>query len=85
MTLLLPLAFDVKNGYRHTDKLYIKFKNWFNFCACIMNSKAQLPAVTKIHFNGIVASGFKLESYKFCRKLDNWNRNSANFHAARLI
>ena len=85
MTLLLPLAFDVKNGYRHTDKLYIKFKTWFNFCACIMNSKAQLSAVIKIHFNGIVASGFKLESYKFCRKLDNWNRNSGNFHAARLI
>lgn len=45
MALLLPLACDVKNGYRHTDKLYIKFKTWFNFCACIMNSKAQLPAV----------------------------------------
>ena len=50
MTLLLPLACDVKNGYRHTDKLYIKLKTWFNFCACIMNSKAQLPAVITIKF-----------------------------------
>ena len=55
-TTLIPSTFDIKNFHRHTNKLNIKLKDWFDLCACIVNSKAELPTIIKIHFYCIITA-----------------------------
>ena len=83
--LFIPFTFNINNFHWHTYKLNIKFKAWFYFCTCIMNSETKLPTIIKIHLYCVITIRFKFNCYKSCRQIYDWNSNRRDFILGRFI
>lgn len=73
-TILQPITIDSYNACRHTYNLDIKFQTFLYFCWSVMYPKAKLPAIIKIHFQGVCRIFSEIKGYNFrwqCRNRYN--------------